>query len=255
MPYGKAVLFLNTYPIIGVSGSINDKETELFLMRSYSCALTAAGAAPLLLSPDMNDGMLDACLERIDGLLLAGGNDMAPEIFGELPIPQLGEVNPIRDDFEMRIIPRAFKMGMPIFGICRGVQSLNAAMGGTLWQDLPSQYRSPEQQSPIAHSQNRPAVYPSHPVTVEKDSLLYRLCGCENIRVNSFHHQAVRKAAPDFTVSAYAPDGVIEAIEHPTHPFCLGVQWHPERYYDHQADSKCLFDAFSEAARQYRAGK
>ena len=246
---------MNTYPIIGVSGSINDRETELFLMRSYSSALTASGAAPLLLSPDMNDGMLDACLERIDGLLLAGGNDMAPEIFGELPIAQLGEVNPLRDDFEMRIIPKAFALGMPIFGICRGIQSLNAAMGGTLWQDLPSQYRTRDQAAPIAHSQNRPGIYPSHPVAVEKDSLLYTLCGAEEISVNSFHHQAVRAVAPGFAASAHSPDGVIEAIEHPSHPFCLGVQWHPERYHDRKADSKCLFDAFSEAARQYRAEK
>lgn len=255
MSYGKAVLFLKTYPMIGVSGSINAQETELFLMRSYSSALTAAGAVPVLLSPDMNDGMLDECLERLDGLLLAGGNDMAPELFGELPIPQLGEVNPLRDDFEMRIIPKAFALGMPILGICRGIQSLNAAMGGTLWQDLPSQYRTKNQSSPIAHSQTRPGIYTSHSVDVKKDSLLYTLCGAESIRVNSFHHQAVCKAAPGFVETAHAPDGVTEAIEHPSHPFCLGVQWHPERYYDRAADAMQLFSAFAQAALRYRTDK
>lgn len=246
---------LNTYPIIGVSGSLNDRETELFLMRSYSSALTSVGAVPLLLSPEMTDAMLDVCLERLDGLLLAGGNDMAPELFGDLPIAQLGEVNPLRDDFEMRIIPKAFALKMPILGICRGIQSLNVAMGGTLWQDLPSQYRTKEQNPPIAHSQSRPGIYTSHSVKVEKDSLLYRISAAQDIRVNSFHHQAVRSIAPGFHAVAHAPDGVIEAIEHPDHPFCLGVQWHPERYYDRAKEAGELFRAFAQAARNDRCAR
>ena len=246
---------MGSYPIIGISGSLNEHETELFLMRTYSSALIAAGAVPLLLSPEITDDMLEECLPRLDGLLLAGGNDLAPELFGEQPIAQLGEVNPLRDDFEMRIIPKAFSMGMPILGICRGIQSLNAAMGGTLWQDLPSQYRTKDQAPPIAHSQTRPASYPSHEASVEKDSLLYKLVGLETIRVNSFHHQAVKRAAPGFTVTAHAPDGVIEAIEHPAHPFCLGVQWHPERYFASAEDAMVLFSAFAKAAAAYRAAR
>lgn len=240
---------MNAYPLIGVSGSINAKETEHFLLRSYFSALIAAGAIPVMLSPAMDDAMINACLSRLDGLLLAGGNDLAPELFGAEPVEALGEVNPLRDHFEMKLIPKAFEMKMPVLGICRGMQSMNVAMGGTLWQDLPSQYRTQDNQPPLAHRQTRPDFYPSHSISLQKDSLLYSLLASEKLNVNSFHHQAVREVAPGLRASAYAPDGVVEAIEHPSHPFFVGVQWHPERYYDRLTDAKALFDGFARSIR------
>lgn len=246
---------MNSYPLIGISGSIDKNETQHYLLRCYMKALIDAGSVPVLLSPDMDDAMLASALIRLDGLFLAGGNDLDPALFGEAPLPQLGEVNPLRDQLEMRLIPKAYEMKMPVLGICRGIQSMNAAMGGTLWQDLPSQYRAPDGQPPMAHSQNRADYYTSHSVCVERGSLLYRLVQTETLQVNSFHHQAVRKPAPCLRVTALAADGVIEAVESTAHPFFLGVQWHPERYYARDEKAAVLFKAFAEAADAYQQSK
>jgi len=246
-------LRLNTYPLIGISGSLNAQETQYFLPRCYASALIAAGAVPVQLSPEMDNAMMDACLASLDGILLAGGNDMAPELFNQEPIAQLGEVNPLRDQFEMRLIVKAFQRQMPVLGICRGVQSMNVSMGGTLYQDLPSQYRTSAGAPPLCHNQTRPDHYTSHAVSITEGTLLARLVNTGTLQVNSFHHQAAAEAADGLIVSARASDGVIEALEHPDHPFFLGVQWHPERYHDRTQDAAVLFSALAEAARQHSA--
>lgn len=246
---------MNLFPLIGVSGSVDEKETQSYLMRCYSGALIAAGAAPLLLSPDAQGEILDALLDRLDGVFLAGGVDLAPELFGEEPIEKLGEVNPLRDAFEIQLVKKAFEQDMPVLGVCRGVQSMNVALGGTLWQDLPSQYRTQENQPPMLHRQTSRDCYTSHRVQIERDSLLYRLVGADEIPVNSFHHQAVKAAAPSLRVVARASDGVIEAVECPERAFFLGVQWHPERYFDRREDAMAIFRAFSEAAARYAEHK
>lgn len=245
------LMVMNSYPLIGVSGSIDAKETEHFLLRNYFTVLISAGAIPVMLSPDMDEDQMDHCLSRLDGLFLAGGNDLAPELFGAQPVEALGEVNPLRDRLEMQLIPKAFSIGMPVVGVCRGMQSMNVAMGGTLWQDLPSQYRTPQGQPPIAHRQTRPGQYSSHSINIRKDSMLFSLLASEEIQVNSFHHQAVRDLAPALLASAFSPDGVIEAIEHADHPFFLGVQWHPERYDSRAPHAASLFRGFVSAAEKY----
>lgn len=244
---------MKTYPLIGVSGSVDDREREHSLMRCYARAILSGGAVPVLLSPDLDDEMLNSCLAGLDGVFLAGGNDVAPECFGEDPIAELGEVNPLRDQFEMRLLKKACEMGMPVLGICRGIQSMNVALGGTLWQDLPSQYRDENGNAPIAHRQKRPDCYQSHTVNVRPGTKLHAIVGADSLRVNSFHHQAVKKAADGLVVSAVSTDGVIEAVEWPEHPFFVGVQWHPERYFESAADAKALFAAFAEAAARCRA--
>ena len=118
------------YPLIGVSGSIDAEETRHFILRDYLRAVIAAGGAPVLLSPDMEGGLMEDCVARLDGLLLAGGNDVSPVLFGEQPIEALGEVNPLRDAFEMRLVRLAAQRGLPTLGICRGVQAMAAARGG-----------------------------------------------------------------------------------------------------------------------------
>lgn len=246
---------MNSFPLIGVTGSIEGDEKMIYIKRCYMNAIIAAGGVPVMLSPDPDDAMMDAMMEKLDGLFLTGGNDMAPEMFGDAPIPQLGEVNPVRDLSEIALTKKAVQMKMPILGICRGIQSLNVAMGGTLWQDLPSQYRTQDGQPPMAHRQNRCDFYTSHSVLAELDTLLYKLVGRKEFWVNSFHHQAVRTAAPDMKITARASDGVIEAIELPNHPFCLGVQWHPERYYDRDETAMVLFSGFVEAAKAFQAKK
>lgn len=237
------------YPLIGVSGSIDAEETRHFILRDYLTAVIAAGGAPVLLSPDMKGDMLEDCLARLDGLLMAGGNDVSPALFGEPPVEALGEVNPLRDGFEMRLVRLAAARRMPVLGICRGVQAMAAALGGSLWQDLPSQYRTADGNPPIAHRQTSPGRYASHTVSVLPGTLLARLTdGAETPCVNSFHHQAV-KTPGSLHVCALAPDGVIEAIEDESLPFFLGVQWHPERMYRSDRAAAALFEGLVRAAR------
>lgn len=242
---------MNHFPLIGISGSVTADETQHFLLRDYMRAVIAGGGVPVLLSPDLTDDMLGACLSRLGGLLLAGGNDAAPALFGETPIEQLGEINPLRDQFEVRLLRRAVSLRMPVLGICRGAQMMAAALGGSLWQDLPSQYRTPDGKPPIAHRQTCPGRYPSHEVCIVPDTYLASLLGCETLEVNSFHHQAVRNLAPELRVSALAPDGVIEAVEHASLPFFLGVQWHPERAFAYDERALKLFSALAQHAAGY----
>jgi len=241
--------------LIGISGSISKSEKEMSIQTCYTNALMKAGAIPVLLCPNMQDDMLSACLDTLGGVLLAGGNDVAPDRYGHDPIDELGEVNPLRDHFEGRLVRMAASREMPVLGICRGIQSMNVAMGGTLWQDVPSQYRTPEGKKGLAHSQTRADFYTSHRVTIEADTLLHKLVGQKEIWVNTFHHQAVRDAAPGLTVAAHASDGLIEAIEHPGIPFFLGVQWHPERYFDRDETAMVLFRSFVNAAKEYASKK
>ena len=246
---------MNHYPLIGISGSISKTEKEMSIQTCYTNALMKAGAMPVLLCPNMDDDMLSACLDTLDGVLLAGGNDVAPDQYGQDPVDELGEVNPLRDHFECRLVRMAAQRNMPVLGICRGIQSMNVAMGGTLWQDIPSQYRTADGQKGTAHSQTRADFYLSHRVNLEEGTLLYSLIGQKEIRVNSFHHQAVRDAAPGLTIGAHASDGLIESIEDPDKAFFLGVQWHPERYFDHDETAMVLFAALAKAAREYAAKK
>lgn len=246
----KAVVWV-MYPMIGVSGSVDLQETRHFLLTCYTNALLAAGAVPLLLPPALEGEALERCLMRLDGLLLAGGNDLDPETYGCEPVEALGEVNPVRDRFELTAIRWALEKKMPVFGICRGIQAMNVALGGTLWQDLPSQYKAQAGEEPVAHSQKRLALYPSHCVRIEPGTLLSGLVGTESLRVNSMHHQAVRTPGCGLRVTAWAPDGVPEALEYPGHPFFLAVQWHPERYFDRAKDAMALFQAFAQSASSY----
>mgnify|MGYP004514103553 CR=1 FL=1 len=235
------------FPLIGVSGSMDKDETQYFIMRSYMQALTGAGGVPVLLCPDMNSEQLESCVNRLDGLLLAGGNDLAPSLFHQAPLPALGEVNPLRDQLELRLIAATVERRLPVLGICRGIQVMNVAMGGSLWQDLPSQ-----NPSAFGHRQNCLGQYPSHQVEVVDGSLLRQIVGQDRLAVNSFHHQAVKEAAAELSVCAYAPDGVIEAVEHPSLPFFLGVQWHPERTVHTDDVSRAIFSAFVQAACQIK---
>jgi len=243
---------MNHFPMIGISGSISKTEKEMSIQTCYTNALMKAGAVPVLLCPNMNDDMLRQCLSGLDGILLAGGNDVGPECYGQEPLDELGDVCPLRDDFEGRLVRMAAEMKMPVLGICRGIQSINVAMGGTLWQDVPSQYRTAEGKKGVAHSQTRSDFYTSHGALIEEDTKLYALLGRREIRVNSFHHQAVREPAPCMKVAAHASDGLIEAIEHPGLPFFMGVQWHPERYFDRDETAMALFSALCDAAREFQ---
>lgn len=164
-------------------------------------------------------------MERIDALVLTGGADVNPSLYGEHPHPRLGEVSDIRDWWEVALVRAARERGRPVLAICRGAQILNVALGGTLFQDLPSQHGSE-----INHDPDRPRTSRTHSVELPGESRLARAIGLTHIDVNSVHHQAIARVADDLRVVAVAPDGVIEGVESAADSpwWCVGVQWHPE---------------------------
>jgi putative glutamine amidotransferase len=217
-------------------------------LEDYRQAVIHVGGEVRILERSMTP--VDA-LNGIGGLLLPGGGDVEPARYGEEPHPSLVDVEPLRDDFEIALVREARSRNLPIFAICRGLQVLNVAFGGTLVQDIPSQV-------PGA-LEHRLAVPPheafalAHEVWIDKDTKLARLMserlgGADTCDVNSRHHQAVKQVAPNFHVSATAPDGVIEAIEDPSLPFCLAVQWHPENFW-RTGEFRPLFETFVETAQ------
>jgi putative glutamine amidotransferase len=215
-------------------------------LEDYRQAVLHVGGEPRTLDPSMT---IDAALQGIDGLMLTGGGDVAPARYHETAHATVEEAEAGRDDFEIALVAAARTKQLPILGICRGIQVLNVACGGTLVQDIPSQLPGAGAHSfPVPEHESYELA---HEIWIEKDSLLSRLMrerltddGCE---VNSRHHQAVKQVAPGFNVSATAPDGVIEAIEDPAAPFCLGVQWHPENFF-RTGEFRALFEGFVDAA-------
>lgn len=213
----------------------------------YVERVVEAGGLPLLL-PVVDPAWAEAYLDLADGLLLVGGDDVDPSLYGALPHPELGTVDLARDRFEVALLRVAVARDLPTLGVCRGVQVMNVALGGTLWQDLPS-----EVASTLPHAGRYDA---SHDVDVVPGSRLAAILGTgapgsggSRVPVNSHHHQALRTVAPTLVVTARSPDGVVEAAELPSQRFFVGVQWHPERLPDAEATRR-LFAAFvAEAAR------
>ena len=211
-----------TTPIIGLTGNFRDGDCTL--AEGYYQSVLKAGGTPFILPPFEETDALIQALESIDGLLLTGGADINPLYLNEEPIKELHGINPRRDYQELMLTKLAADRQIPILGICRGIQTLMAALGGTLYQDIHSQMEGTR----IKHDQDLGRSYASHTVTIEKDTLLHRLFPTDTLAVNSFHHQAVKEVAPGFQVCAYSSDGVIEAVESTAYKSVLGVQWHPE---------------------------
>ncbi len=212
--------------------------------QTYVEGVLHAGGLPVLL-PIVEAGTAAAYLSRIDALVLTGGVDVDPVHYGQEPALALGRIDPKRDAIEIALARGAHAQGIPILAICRGQQVLNVALGGTLHQHLPEAVAKA-----IRHDQE--ALQPdalAHHVDVVAGSRLHALVGADRIRVNTFHHQAVDRLAEGFVVSARAPDGVIEGIEDPDHPFCVAVQWHPERRPDDPV-TRALFGAVVAGARR-----
>lgn len=209
--------------------------------RAYVEAVERAGGRPLIF-PNAAPEEAPAYLDRVDGLLLTGGDDPHPRHFGEQPHPRIEAVDERRDLFEIALVREAFAREMAVLGLCRGVQILNIALGGDIYQDIESQA-----ESALRHSQTRIDDRPWHEVEVVPGTLLAGLYGERRIRVNSFHHQACRRVPKDLLVSGTAVgDGLVEAVEAPGKRFVLGLQWHPEL----DPAEGSLFAAFVEAARE-----
>jgi len=241
-------------PLIGITANLELGERQVRLNQDYIQGVEHAGGLPYVLPPFESTDVLDEVLSRIDGLLLTGGVDVDPQLFGQMPVWQMGSINPERDRAELYLARKALEQGLPVFGICRGIQVLAVAAGGTLYQDLRA-----EKPSSLKHAQEAPRSYPTHPVNVTAGSRVAGMLRTVTVEVNTFHHQAVRDVPPGFTVTAVAPDGVIEAIEDERTAaggaFAVGVQWHPEGLWRVMPEHAGLFRGFVEAAAAYRARK
>jgi putative glutamine amidotransferase len=218
-------------------------------VEDYRQSVLHAGGEPRVVEPPSTPA---EALDGADGLLMTGGPDVDPARYGEPRDASVTDVDAARDAWEIALLAEARRRGLPILAICRGVQVLNVACGGTLVQDIPSAVSGAAQHN-LAVPPNRPFSL-AHEVWFEKNSLLGRLLGerlgdADSCEVNSRHHQAVKDAAPGFTVTATAPDGVVEAIEDPAARFCLGVQWHPENFW-RTGEFRALFDGLVRAAEE-----
>ena len=235
-------------PVIAILASqqqtaVGEFSLQDYAPRAYSEAILAAGGVPLLLPFMEGEETLAEVLGRADGLLVTGGADLSPDLFGEAPLPTLGAVTPLRDRLDEMALRVASRADMPVLGICRGIQSLAVYAGGTLLQDVPSQVPGA-----LQHSQKAPGWHGSHEIDVVPDSLLARLTGRTKAMVNSFHHQAVRDVPAGFVATARTADGVIEAIEKPEASFCLGLQFHPELMAARHEFIAAIFQGFVRSA-------
>lgn len=229
-------------PLIALT--VNEEEETASINHAYARCVVQAGGIPLYVPFGLGEEELRSVCGATAGLLLTGGPDLDPVHYGEEPQPGLGRVTPERDRTEMLLVQTYVVAEKPIFAICRGEQLLNVALGGTLHQDLHTL------QGLQQHSQKAPRSHLSHSIAIEPGSRLAGIAGSVTCRVNSFHHQAVKQAAPGMRVTARSADGVIEAIESEDSRFILGVQWHPEHTAATDEVSRRLFEAFVQACKE-----
>jgi len=241
-------LSAKTRPRIGITMRLELETDRFYLSRHYSEAVEAAGGVPVHISLIPRPDYILAATADLDGVLLPGSDsDIDPLRYGAEPHPSLGSVHPIKDETDLLVLDEIEKRGLPLFAICFGMQSLNVARGGTLIQDIPSQFPQA-----IKHQQGAPRDRPSHAVELRDPSLLSGLAGNGRALVNSHHHQAIERVGRDLMTTAWTSDGLIEAVED-SRPerFALGVQWHPELGWKDDPLSQSLFDSFIAACRKY----
>lgn len=237
-------------PRIGITGTTRryDGAERSTVNSAYVRSVIAGGGIPLVLPPLLGDRYARETLEVLDGLVLSGGEDVDPAHYGQVAHPTVARnIDPLRDAQEMALYRLARERELPVLAICRGIQLVNVALGGSLWQDLPS-----DKPDALPHNQTDGRDARTHVVEVTPGSRLARALGGTRFEVNSFHHQSIRELAPGLVVAARAPDGEIEGVESPEgDPWLLAVQWHPEEFHAHtQAPDHGLFAALVEACRR-----
>jgi putative glutamine amidotransferase len=226
-------------PVIGVVPLYDDEKESLWMLPGYMDGIVDAGGMPIMLPLTSDKAILKQLLDTVDGILMTGGHDVSPDIYGEEKLDDSVVCNEDRDSMEKELIGQALEKDIPILGICRGIQFLNAFLGGTLYQDLGKQHPSETE-----HHQKPPYDVPIHEVKIIQDSGLYRLLREYVISVNSYHHQAVKDVADELKVMAVSEDGLVEAVELPEKRFVWAVQWHPEFSYRVDDNSKLIFREF-----------
>jgi putative glutamine amidotransferase len=240
-------------PLIGMTASImtlewagNLKMPAAVGWSSYTRAIAAAGGVPVVLAPD-GDG-IEEVLAAVHGLVLPGGADLDPALYGETSVhPTVYGINHDRDHFEIELVRAAVARDLPVLAICRGIQVLNVALGGTLYQDVPDLHP--------AHVDHNQQVMPSeahHEIALEPGSCLALAYGSHRVSTNSFHHQGVRDVAPGLRAVGWSPDGLVEGLESPAHRFVVGVQWHPEVMFEAHQEHLRPFTALVSQAAAYR---
>lgn len=241
----------STYPLVGITADVArpaDRPVTCTLAADYTDALARAGAIPVALAPiDGGDAALDRLLDRLDGVVFSGGDDIDPRRYGRAATPEVTLLDPRREAFELALAARALARRIPILGICNGIQTLNVVRGGTLHVHL-----EPGSSS-IVHRPPR-GERVSHAVRLEPGCRLAFVFGASDLAVNTFHHQAIDEPGRGVRVCGRSPDGLAEAIEVTDHPWAFAVQWHPEKMPDDPVQRR-LLDAFCAAAREQAAAR
>ena len=231
-------------PVIGVVPLIDYTKNSYWMLPGYFNGIRQAGAMPIMFPVIDNNADAEMLADMCDGFLFTGGQDVDPAVYGAEKTELCGECCPERDTMEKLLLDIAMKRDIPVLGICRGIQFINACLGGTLWQDIPTQFSDK-----LTHCQKPPYNKSVHDVMIDRNSPLYELLKKECIAVNSYHHQGVRELSPELQSMASAPDGLVEAVYAPDHKFLWAVQWHPEFSYESDKNSLLVFNAFVEKCK------
>lgn len=226
-------------PLIGIVPLVDTERESYWMLPGYMKGIEEAGGIPFMLPLTQDNLLIRQLVEICDGILLTGGQDVSPEIYGEEKMPQCGEISIERDEMERVLLEEAIEKDKAVLGICRGIQFMNAILGGSLYQDLPIQ-----KPSPLEHHQTPPYDKPVHEVIIEKNSPVYELLKVERLQVNSYHHQGVKKVSEKLKVMAKSTDGLVESVYMPGKKFIWATQWHPEFSYKIDESSRKIFECF-----------
>ncbi len=225
-------------PKIGILAAINN-EVTVSMLGAYGSVIEKSGGLPLVLPYVEDEKIIDKFIDTCDGFLFTGGADIEPSLYGENKKTTCGETQPYRDKLEITVLKKAYKKDKPILAICRGEQLVNVALGGTLYQDIKTEYATD-----ILHIQKEERYSPSHEILIENNSPLYTLVKKNFMVGNSFHHQAIKDLGGELEIMARSTDGMIEAVWSSKKRYLRGYQWHPERLFDIDSDNRKIFENF-----------
>lgn len=227
-------------PIVGITPIYDPQKESYWMLPGYMKALENAGVLPVMLPMTENEDVIKNIINTVDGILFSGGCDINPMLYGETAVEKCGKSDACRDIPEKKLMEYAIVADMPMLCICRGLQLMNVVLGGSLYQDIPSQ-----KIGALTHVQQKPYEKPIHSVTLPEGTPLQNLLKKDTLSVNSRHHQGIKVLSPMLEIMAEAPDGLIEAVYIPGNNFAWGLQWHPEHMHEVDEHSRAIFDAFA----------